>query len=291
MPYLAVIGHSNIDVQLDVGEMPGGGRSSPVKSRRTVYGGTAANIARHAAGLGCPVRLWSRVGHDFPDAWRDALESDGVELALDTPEGALTPTCFILSAPDGEQAYCMDQAAMRPPYTVPETVLDGIQWLHVSTGDPASYQPLVKAAKAQGIQIALDPGQEIHYSYDSKSFHQMLELADLLFVNEVELQAAFKLCNYGDPVQFLDHVDALIVTHGAHGADLWTEAGKVHVDAAAAEAVDATGAGDALRAGFYAGLHAGKSMQGALGDGVKAGTFAVTLVGPQPRAIRPDDLS
>ena len=106
MPFLTVLGHSNIDVQLSVAAMPGGGRSSPVTDRRTVYGGTACNIARHAAGLGVPVRLWSRVGSDFPADWRADLEVDGVDLTFD--EGERTPTCYILTAPDGEQAYMMD---------------------------------------------------------------------------------------------------------------------------------------------------------------------------------------
>lgn len=290
MPFLTVIGHTNIDVQLHVATMPGGGRSSPVQRRETVYGGTACNIARHASGLGVPTRLWSRVGDDFPTDWREALEEDGVELRFDTPTGALTPTCFILQAPDGEHAFCMDQAAMRPPYDVPDAILDGTTWLHVCTGDPHSYFPLVEEAKKQGILVAFDPGQEIHFAYDEKTFFQMMEAADVMFLNHVELEKAFGFCSYGDPAQFLDHVDVLVVTRGEDGADLWTDAGKVHVDAHKVDVVDHIGAGDGLRAGWYAALHQGKDFGTALRNGVAAAAAVVGMKGPQPHALRPDDL-
>lgn len=288
MPFLTVIGHSNIDVQLSVAAMPGGGRSSPVADRRTVYGGTANNIARHANGLGVPTRLWSRVGGDFPPEWKAALDDEGVELAFDV-EGR-TPTCYILTAPDGEQAYCMDQGAMAPPYAVPESVLDDAAWLHVCTGDPFSYAPLMRAARKAGVKVALDPGQEIHFAYDERSFNELLDLADVLFVNEVELDKAFGFMGYGDPLQILDHVDALVVTRGPDGADLYEVAGHTHVDAPSIAAIDPTGAGDALRAGWYSALAAGRTMVDALHVGVKAGSAACLLEGPQPRALTPQDL-
>ncbi len=286
--FLAVAGHSNIDVQLSVASMPGAGQSSPVADRRTVYGGTACNVARHAAGLGVPTRLWSRVGDDFPPDWKVALEADGVELAFDV--AGRTPTCFILTEPMGDQAYCMDQGAMTPPYMVPSSILDDVQWLHVATGDPDSYLPLMREARERGIRVSLDPGQEIHFAYNDASFAKAIDLANVLFVNEVELAKAYQFMAYGDPQQFLDHVDALVVTHGGKGADLFQAAGVTHADAPAVTVVDPTGAGDAFRAGWYSALHAGRTMVDALHFGVRAGAAAVQFQGPQPRALKPRDL-
>ncbi|MGB1697812.1 MAG: PfkB family carbohydrate kinase, partial [Thermoplasmatota archaeon] len=248
---LLVIGHSNIDVQLQLQHMPGPGASSPVQSRRTVYGGTACNIARHAASLGVDVRLWSRVGPDFPLDWLQALEEDGVKLAYE--EGTRTPTCFILTDAAGEQSYMMDQGAMTPPYTVPLTLLDGVTQVHIGTGDPAAYLPFATEARNRGIPVAFDPGQEIHFAYDSNSFEALLNKANTFWCNEVELEKAFQFMRYGDPVQLLDHVDTVIVTRGENGADIYTPKGKQHVPAAPATVVDPTGAGDAFRAGYYAG--------------------------------------
>lgn len=277
---LLVVGHSNIDVQIQLNHMPSPGVSSPVQSRRTVYGGTACNIARHAASLGVDVRLWSRVGPDFPLEWMEALEEDGVKLAYE--EGSRTPTCFILTDADGEQSYMMDQGAMSPPYEVPSSTLDGVTQLHISTGDPAAYLPLAKEAKRRGIPVAFDPGQEIHFAYDIKSFEALLNQADVFWCNEVELAKAYDFLSYGDPKQFLDHVDTVIVTRGENGADIYTDKDVQHVPAAPANVVDPTGAGDAFRAGYYAG---GPTIA------AKVAAVVVGLEGPQPRAVTIEDLA
>jgi sugar/nucleoside kinase (ribokinase family) len=150
-PFLAVCGHTNIDVQLHVKELPKAGQSVPVLDRRTVWGGTACNIARHASGLGVGTRLWSRVGDDFPTNWRQALEDDGVDLTfLDMAKGGRTPTCTILTDLLDRQCFAMDQGAMaamaeNPPR--PELV-EGLApggWLHVATGDPLAYAAIADA--------------------------------------------------------------------------------------------------------------------------------------------------
>lgn len=290
MPFVTVLGHSNIDVQIRVGQLPKANQSSPALDRHTVYGGTACNIARHAAGLGVGVRLWSRVGKDMPLEWKAALQDDGVQLALDV--AGRTPTCFIFTDAAGDQAYCMDQGAMSPPYDVPASVLDGATWLHVSTGDPGSYRPIVEAARAAGVKVAFDPGQEIHFAYDAAHFEQLLDLSDVFFCNDAELEVALRFMRYGDAEQLLDHVDAVVATHGADGATLHRVKHKpLTLAALPAEVIDATGAGDALRAGWYAGLAAGQGMPEALQCGIEAASLVVAMQGPQPVAISASDLA
>ncbi len=288
--FLAVVGHTNIDVQLRLKELPAPGESRPVQDRRTVHGGTACNIARHAAGLGVPVRLWSRVGPDFPPDWKVGLEADGVDLTHFDLGGTRTPTCFVLTA-DDDQSYCMDQGAMTPPYQVPLGLIDGVSWLHVSTGDPASYEPVVAAARVAGVRVGFDPGQEIHFAYEPSSFRRMLEMADVFFCNAVELRRALSYLDYDGPEQLLDHVDTVVVTRGGDGASLY-RAGQepVHLGAVAAKVVDPTGAGDALRSGWYAGLLAGEDQVGALRWGMAAAAVIVGHEGPQGHVVRPAEV-
>lgn len=295
---LAVCGHTNLDVQLMVQELPRPGQSAPVLERRTVWGGTAANIARHAAGLGVPVRLWSRVGADFPPAWRDALAADGVDLAhLDVDEAGRTPTCFVLTDLVDQQAYCMDQGPMATMAAHPPSrrLVEGLgagDWLHLATGDPQAYLGVAKHARDQGLGVAFDPGQELRFLYDARTFQRLLESADVYFCNEAEMQVAYGLMAYGDPVQLLDHVDAVVVTRGAKGASLYRSRKKpVHMAAQqVARVVDPTGAGDALRAGWYAALRRGQDLEGALRWGQAAGAAKVQVAGPQSRALRLADL-
>ncbi len=297
-PWLAVCGHANLDVHLVVKELPKQGQSVPVVERRTLWGGTAANIAHHAGGLGVPTRLWSRVGDDFPAAWRKALAADGVDLSsLDVVVGAQTPTCFVLTDLLDRQAYAMDQGPMERMAENPPTptLLHGMAkgaWLHLATGDPLAYAPIAVAAREQGLRIALDPGQELRYKYDARSLKGLLEAADLLFLNEEELRVACGLVDCFEAEDLLLHVPALVVTRGERGASLYRDGHKPHhAPAFPANVVDPTGAGDALRAGVYAALHAGKGMEDALRWGQAAAAATIERPGAQETALRPSDVA
>ncbi|HUR26000.1 MAG TPA: carbohydrate kinase family protein [Candidatus Thermoplasmatota archaeon] len=297
-PFLAVCGHTNIDLQLHVKELPKAGTSVPVLDRRTVWGGTACNIARHAAGLGIGARLWSRVGDDFPANWRTALEQDGVDLSqLDVAKGGRTPMCTILTDLLDRQCYAMDQGAMaamaeNPPR--PELVegLSAGGWLHIATGDPLAYAAIADTARDAGVLVALDPGQEITFQYDARSFEGMLDLCDALFVNEAELRVACDFLGYGAPEQFLDHVDAVAVTRAEKGATLYRAKGKpAQVPAfPVPRVVDPTGAGDAVRAGWYAALAQGRPMEQALRWGMAAASIVIQHPGPQDHVVRRAEL-
>ncbi|HJQ93638.1 MAG TPA: carbohydrate kinase family protein [Candidatus Thermoplasmatota archaeon] len=297
-PFLAVCGHTNIDVQLHVKELPKAGQSVPVLDRRTVWGGTACNVARHAAGLGVGTRLWSRVGDDFPTNWRQALEDDGVDLAyLDVAKGGRTPTCTILTDLLDRQCYAMDQGAMATMAENPPrpALVDGLSaggWLHVATGDPLAYAGIATAARDAGVLVALDPGQEITFQYDARSFEDMLGLCDALFVNEAELRVACDFLGYGAPEQFLDHVDTVVVTRSEKGATLYRAKGKpAQVPAfQVPRVVDPTGAGDAVRAGWYAALSQGRPMEQALRWGMAAASIVIQHPGPQDHVVRRPEL-
>lgn len=295
---LAVCGHANLDVQLVVQELPRDGNSTPILERRVVWGGTGANIARHAASLGVPTRLWSRVGTDFPPAWRKALETTGVDLAhLDVAPGQATPTCFVLTDLVDQQAYCMDQGPMASMAAAPPShqLLDGLghgDWLHVGTGDPAAYGALVRQAKQKGLFVAFDPGQELRFLYDEHDFEALLNGCSLFFCNEAELDVALRLLSYGDAVQLLDHAEAVIVTRGPKGATLYRPRKKpLDVPAFPAQVIDPTGAGDAFRAGWYAGLQAGKPFDEALRWAAAAGAVKVGRATPQDKPVTPSDLA
>ncbi len=297
-PFLAVCGHTNLDVQLQVKEIPKAGQSVAVIDRRVVWGGTACNIARHAAGLGLGVRLWSRVGADFPADWRVALEADGVDLSqLDVVAGDNTPTCYILTDLIDRQAFCMDQGPMaqiaeNPPKPA---LIDGLAkggWLHIATGDPFAYAALAKTAGDLGFSVAMDPGQELRFQYDTRSFEGLLNSCDALFLNEHELRVACDFLRYGAPEQFLDHVDTVVITRGEKGASLYRSKGKtLHMPAIPVpRVVDPTGAGDALRSGWYAALAQGRPMDVALRWGMAAASFAIQQPGPQSRVVRQADV-
>lgn len=298
-PFLAVCGHSNLDVLLRVKDLPQAGQSTPVIERRVARGGNGSNIASHAASLGVPVRLWSRVGDDFPEDWRRDLQQLGVDVShLAVARGTATPTCFIFTDLLDRQCFAIDggpMTAMAQSPPGPELVhgLAPGAWLHVATGDPLAYAPVADAARRLGIRVALDPGQEMSFRYDRRALEGLLSWCDAFFVNEAELRVASDLLGASAPEDLLRHVPLVVVTRGEKGASLYRRDGRtVHAPAFPIDrVVDPTGAGDAFRAGWYAALHAGLPTEEALRWGQAAGAAKTRHSGSQGHLLVREDLA
>jgi nucleoside kinase len=298
-PFLAVCGHSNLDVLLRVKDLPQPGQSTPVIERRVARGGNGSNIASHAASLGVSVRLWSRVGDDFPDDWRADLQRLGVDLShLAVAPGASTPTCFIFTDLLDRQCFAIDGGPMTAMAQAPPGpgLVQGLApggWLHVSTGDPLAYAPVVAAAREAGLHVALDPGQEMSFRYDGRSLAGLLAWCDLLFLNESELRVACDFLGHSSPEDLLAHVPTVVVTRGDKGASLYRREGRtVHAPAFAVDRlVDPTGAGDAFRSGWYAALQQGHPVEEALRWGQAAGAAKTRHLGSQGHLLTRDDLA
>ena len=68
-----------------------------------------------------------------------------------------------------------------------------------------------------------------------------------------------------------DRLEWVVVTRGEAGADAYSASSELHVDAVAADQVDATGAGDAFTVGLLHGLLRGGDMAAALRVGAAWG--------------------
>ena len=67
----------------------------------------------------------------------------------------------------------------------------------------------------------------------------------------------------------------VVVTRGEAGADAYAASSELHVDAVAADQIDATGAGDAFTVGLLHGLLRGDDMAAALQVGAAWGAATV----------------
>ncbi|ALV46601.1 sugar kinase [Arthrobacter alpinus] len=74
-------------------------------------------------------------------------------------------------------------------------------------------------------------------------------------------------------------VNEVVVKLGADGAEVYTLAGKFHVDAKAVSVVDTVGAGDAFTAGYLSAVVDGESIEARLVRGNTLGAFAVSTRG------------
>lgn len=293
-PFVALCGPCNLDVLLRVKDLPQAGQSSPVIERRVLRGGNGGNLAAHAAGLGVAVRLWSRVGADFPPAWRADLASWGVDAHL-AVAGDATPTCFVFTDLVDRQSFAIDVGRGGESVSPPAAFVAGMapgSWLHLCTGDPLLYAEVAAAAHGAGLRVALDPGQELSFRYDAAALQGLLSLCEVLLLNEAELRVAVDLLQRAAPEDLLAFVPNLVVTRGAKGASLYRRDGRtLHAPAFPVDRMaDPTGAGDAFRAGWYAALASGHGFDEALRWGQAAGAAKVRHHGAQEHRLTRDDL-
>jgi len=284
--YLGVYGHVVLDHILAVPRLPVPDTTVRVLDRSVYFGGTAGNIARFAARLGVRTALASFVGGDFPPAYREALAAEGVDLAdLRVVRGAATPSAWIFTAPRGKQTTVIDQGPMWDAHrqTVPEHAARSAVVVHLGTGRPAYLRRVARLAAKLGRTIAFDPSQEITYAYTRTSFLEILRLAHLFFGNEAEVRTALRFARLRRPADLLAHVERVVMTLGRRGSLVFTRGEGAHriPRVPPRRVVDVTGAGDAYRAGFYAGMSRGldPARCGLLGSA--AASFAVEARGTQ----------
>lgn len=285
MSFLGVYGHVVLDHVLPVPHLPEPNTSIEIDARERFFGGTGGNIARAAARLGVPTALAAFVGDDFPREYREALEGDGVDVTdLREVAGEATPSAWIFSDPQGAQVAVIDQGPMKEMAhrELLQHPLHEAAYVHLATGRPAYYARVVEAARARGVQVGFDPSQEVHYVYDAPTFRHLIERADLYFGNESEVQRGLEYLGLEEVRDLLSFVPIVVQTHGRRGSEVHTaEAAWEIPPIPPASVVDVTGAGDAFRGGFYAGLFRDLPLPQCALVGAAAASFCLEGTGPQ----------
>jgi ribokinase len=219
---------------------------------RLTPGGQAANVAAWAVALGAEATCVSKRGDDSAGRLVAAeLASRGVELVGPVGERSGVVVSFV--AADGERTMASDRGAAT---TLGPDDLDpgwfACDALHISgyalLASPIDAAALSAAelARANDAKISVDLSAWTRIREHGPSrFREQLERLgpDVIFANEPEWEivgAAYGLAR------------TAVVKRGARGARVLGEI-QAELPAAADGAIDATGAGDALAAGFIVG--------------------------------------
>ncbi len=252
-------GHVNIDVLLRVSGIPSRGESTEVVKMSERIGGTAYNAYKGLKSLGVPVDIFTVVGQDFEE------KLDGYVI-----RGERTPMCWIVT--DGKEQTAFVYQGLwknKQRLNLDLRVLENYSHIHFSTGNPHFYLRVALRARELGKIIAFDPSQEIHYIYSKDIFKRMLSLSNFFFCNEREYEKALEFA----PELLKRKI--VIRTEGARGASLYSPTkGWRYFPAYKVDVVETTGAGDSFRAGFYAALYHGYSIE----DAIKAGNWVASRV-------------
>ncbi len=283
--FLGVYGHSAVDIIYSSDKFPDPNTCVELVGRREYFGGTGANLARIAAALDVKTALASHVGDDFPDDFKKALQTVGVDVTdVIKVRGQRTPFIILISDSGHNQIGFVDQGAVREQDKLPVRThtVDSSKFVHIGTGRPSYMLKVAKRARWRKKTVCFDPAQEIHYVYTPETLRQILEYTQVLFMNSSELETAKRYLNLEDDRELLSYANLIVHTRGSEGSRIITDDDEVLVGAISPDqVVDTTGAGDGFRAGFYAGLSRSLPIEECAWVGASTASFVVESVGAQ----------
>lgn len=256
-PFLSVYGHVSVDQIMSVTDFPKTNTSVDIIEKSTNLGGTGTNIAVTAASLGVPTAICSFVGNDFPENFENFMRSKG--LIMDEfvkVEGFDTSQALIVNDSNMDQKVMFYQGPQGAASKLDNILTKNARmssFVHFCTGEPEYYISVMNEIKGDS-KIALDPAQEVHRIWNRNLFTRAFRMSDIIFCNQHEAESVMK---YLDVHSLSEICKPLVVcTKGSDGSDVYIDGIFHHFDAIRADKiVDVTGAGDAFRAGFYAGLY------------------------------------
>lgn len=216
-------------------------------------GGCAGNISYTLKMLGGDPVLLATVGEDF-GAYASWLDQQGISRQhVMQVDNTYTAQCFITTDMDNNQITAFHPGAMNESHLNKVTDVVGAE---LAILGPDGRQGMLEHAaqfSEAGIPFIFDPGQGLPM-FDGDDVMQFLDQASYAVVNDYESQ--LMLQKTGLSLQELaKKVDALIVTRGGKGSDVYVDDEVMHIAAAPiSAAADPTGCGDAYRAGLLFGL-------------------------------------
>lgn len=288
-PRVCVVGSVNVDLTFRTARLPRPGETLSGHAFHVGHGGKGANQAVMAARLGARVSMVARIGRDVfgEDALRNFREEsvDTTHVYTDTERATGVAAIVvdeaarncILIVPGANGGLIPDDVRAAAPTIQAATVLLGQLEVPMETTLEA-----FRIAKAAGVRTILNPAPAAPLA------DELLRLTDLCVPNETEAEELT-----GQPVRTLEQAEAaarsllargprtILVTLGERGVLVVEEKMTEYVPALAVEAVDPTGAGDALIGCLAVFLGEGAGLLTAVRGANAAAALSVQRLGAQ----------
>lgn len=254
--------------------------------RHTCRGGTAANIAYSSALLGERPILLGSVGRE-DEAYIKSLAAIGVETRYVHYSNLPTASYTVFTDPVMNQIGAFHEGAMSDSKKLNLIGFNKEQvFVIISPHDPAQMYTQLLQCHAHRLRMCFDIGQQV-INTDLKLLQLGLQASEVLILNDFELDKLAERLQT-TVAKIKASVPLCITTKGAQGSIIEGNSvnGSIVIPTARAERVlDPTGAGDAYRAGFFAGYRRGLPISISGKMGAVAGSFAVENIGGQTHAF------
>ena len=255
MAEIVVFGVVAADVVLRVQRIPAPGDHIDAEALGWRIGGSSANVACGLSSAGHHVRLVGPVGRDSMGGNLLAeLDGRGVDTEYAFRADAASPRTLILLDDAGERTIiAVDSGAGLSsflPSRGPDLTSVDCVYIEGYARYPADLAPSAESALL--VTSPPVPG--------STTWPATVVVGSETQYSDVTPAGMFEVVRSVSG----ERLEWVVVTRGAAGADAYAASSELHVDAVAAEQVDATGAGDAFTVGMLHGLLRGDDMATAL---------------------------
>ena len=261
-----------------------------VPDLRREFGGCAGNIAYGLKLLGEEPLVMATVGHDF-EPYERRMDKLGLSRkhVRRLPE-EFTAQAFITTDIDDNQITAFHPGAMSHSHLNRVAETSGVRLAIVS---PDGRQGMVEHARdlaAARIPYVLDPGQGLPM-FSGEDLLEMLAGARCLTVNDYEARLVEQ--KTGMALEALARrVEAVVVTRGAEGADVFHAGQQIRVPAVKPDSlVDPTGCGDAFRSGLLYGMARGWDWRRAARLASLMGSIKIAHRGGQNHPVGRDEVA
>jgi adenosine kinase len=228
-----------------------------VPTMRREFGGCAGNIAYSLRLLGGDPRIMATLGAVDAQLYLDRLAALGISSAhVRVLADTYSAQAMITTDLDNNQITAFHPGAMSESHQNHVSDASGITLGIVAPDGPIGMREHCEQFAQAGIPFVFDPGQGLPL-FDAAALQRMIELAHYVAVNDYEAKLLENKTGWSVS-QMLERVQAVIITRGAHGAEIHTRNGVEQIPAVPAQrVVDPTGCGDAFRGGLLYGIENG----------------------------------
>jgi adenosine kinase len=224
-----------------------------VPTMRTEFGGCSGNIAYNLKLLGGEPRIVGVMGQDCA-AYLERFQKLGISTEnIMIKKDAYNAQCFVTADSDNNQINAFHPGAMSFAH---ENDVAKAGPAGIAIISPDGHLGMLQHADTlskQNIPFIFDPGQQMPM-FTPEQLIDFINKAAYVTTNDYEIELLMDRTGLTLP-EIAGRLEALVVTRGEKGSEIYTKGGRIDIPAVQAEAVlDPTGCGDAYRAGLLYGL-------------------------------------
>jgi adenosine kinase len=210
--------------------------------------------------------------------------------AIRTIPQAYTAQCFVTADLDNNQINAFHPGAMQ--FAHENDVAD---WkpLAVAIIAPDGRDGMIKHARdcaANGVPFMFDPGQQLPM-FSGEELITFIDQASYLAANDYEFEMVMDRTGL-TLADIAGRLDALVITRGDKGSEIYAGGERHDIPAVAAEkVVDPTGCGDAYRAGLLYGITNGFDWPTSGRLASLLGSIKIAHQGGQNHSFTPEEIA